>query len=1733
MTKLKRILSVLMVIALLAGSMTGLDLACVEPITKAEAAVYKDAVDLTAGDPYYVMTVETGVTPGTDVLYFTVRYVDDNNDVRTDFIFPNAGALKEGYELVEKLMTEAGLVSPAARKRSLMKSEMNVETPDILKGVDKSLQSNTVDEFFFATNYPMKEVVGIDVCVAAGKKSWYCGDISVYRVNYLRGIDMIGYYSSQYFIDFDGTMIARAPLDRNIQSDEKYGVVARFREDSSNYILETVNTFANTKDESGAEAPVDTHHPFVTNYAAKIDIAQSNGAGIAGFIQDAQSHKSIKGLFGSSVFPESLTLYIKYKDMGGIRREAYIPVCTNLICYLIDQLNAGDKCLYGIGQDSDSIVIPITLPGIEIKDNDNRALEELNLYYSQNYAKAACEISYTVSAKTVERDADEFVAIGGFQILRNMPDVSIDDENNRLKVNFDRNDVMMYYVSNDYSGTKIVYSDAFTAGKDDIHRDISKVNYLNLGNVLISYQAKAKDADRIEFKPSLKGDSYLITLGIDDYAKNAETLNNITVYFNYVDIDGNDVKSQSFSVKEGVDSFYGAWATTKGQNNGQGAYQIKSVQGGVLQFIANIADVSKFISINVKVEKEGWEGSSSDDLALKSVEVHKFVPGGLGGIKYKYDKTGVLVNGSASNWELEREFSLLENKYGAYYAEEKKAVLFIPGNAQELFFAENERVEQEDVVDWYEYTNSMSFAATQTDMGYTKRRETYRITVDVPSDKNNDNLVGDSGSKNQFYFKLLFETGDSSGYVLANQQLSSDCFNSGRKETFYIYTNYDYGEVIGIKIIPDAQQANSDIYDKLKINDVIVTRLDKQNSKNWICHINDWVGIDYYDDGASMSAKGQASKSEAEVARTYSVTSTSYDVNLMFEIGTEGYGIVDRPLTGSMYATIEYRDVNNALQTQQVDVYSEMYAYMDMVENRNKDNDAAVIDPYTMLLPGTDSVFTLSLSKVKKLVSIEFKAYNATEDSAWDCRGVKVSQIIGGTGGLYLNAAGLRVRDYDTRTIADTDNEGVKNLSVGRNDLNGKSIKYNFRSDEIVFVRETNAVDNNDLISDDSLNFYVHVMNTEDNPTYPFRMRDNAGNTKYDMSLNLRYSYNAGMRGNRTSLIDVQKMAYSTQSHLFYCSVDVKGLRDIINFGLKALVEDSNKLLSVNSSVLVDYVVAEHVRNGAVIATYEIDLDGTDITSVDDLSWKPKRSSGSMAGLSQKLVLSLDGNTQTQTLSGTNTDVISDVSVALRYKSSYARKVGNETVYTTTAKYLSTLNQDESKYTIRPHQLLEIEYNQNYVDEIVGIEIVNFGDATAFADAAAVTQCNDASGNIVKAYSYYGENELGDEETKQRIDLLKCFDKVEPESCKDIPTVGFMQLTVKTGSSEENFDKVGVHTPLKAIVSWADEAGNNHIFDACDDIGEYIVEGKGIMPNESAVINIPLQYYSMLHSITLIPYDPNFDVPVEWLPESVGVKVINPKNGTVAEYTTDIGTVVTGCKDVNGFSGGYRKNYATIAFGGSIAYKYTSQEGANSEFGENFADGMSIKVDSGSCVVLEATSANSKLATDKDKFIRGSYEDIDVTVRELYLEGTTEQSALVNGNVKLYTRRGGFYEEIMPNIGYADNRPVISKIEFAANAVSTADVTYLLTLTSVEFPEKSIEFKITVAGLPEEIVDIGTDVLDETTNKQTGTDDTTNPGEQSAGGEGESGEGIQQPEESKQSAEEPTTTTSGNNEDTL
>ena len=193
----------------------------------------------------------------------------------------------------------------------------------------------------------------------------------------------------------------------------------------------------------------------------------------------------------------------------------------------------------------------------------------------------------------------------------------------------------------------------------------------------------------------------------------------------------------------------------------------------------------------------------------------------------------------------------------------------------------------DELYDWDKISQSMTKKESGLGLDFAKVRREYAVVASVASTGANE----ECGSKEKFYFQLLFENG-SSGVVLANTQLPADGFRTGTDEVFFIRTNRDYGELQSVRIIP--MPVGEGTFDKLKLDNITVSETDATGiSEKWMIEDIGWIGSE----GADYNAESEKEdRTIADISNVYGVTGQGTTVNLLVCLATTDFSYKDELL---------------------------------------------------------------------------------------------------------------------------------------------------------------------------------------------------------------------------------------------------------------------------------------------------------------------------------------------------------------------------------------------------------------------------------------------------------------------------------------------------------------------------------------------------------------------------------------------------------------------------------------------------------------------------------------------------------------------------------------------------------------------------------------------------------------------------------------------------------------------
>ena len=1392
-------------------------LVCLFPSVTAVAAGGTSVEDL------YLLRVDTGTASGKNVMFLGVRFTDETGRERTEYIFPHEGDLAASYALA------ASYGSPNERldtvKTATKYSTVGYRDRD-------GLCADSTDYYLFSPHYPVQKILGVDIFMryptdGSVSNGWTCRGIYLYEVNEMFGLGMAGYYSNDYFVRFRGKLLGSLKSDTDVvdftlnKSDMLYRAG---REEYSGYeFVEPAMgeaSYSNVGDEG--------------EYLLRIDLADVYDGGIEALASELKDNKRL-------MYPvETLTAVITYLDCYGKPRCVSLPVVTSTLGWAVESgMLEPSLPISGVAQQGESLIFPCDLPdfdslygfrlvyGLQAADVAG-VVADLGMRGTERLQAAQKESFFLSGVSLYGRDAIEKVHRGSSPAS--------------LALYVEEDCKPLYYYT-----APMVTGDQITAGGTDIS--------------VRAYQSGAS------LKPVSTAETFVVKITTDDMAA-AATTEDLELAVTYLATDGSVKTSQPISLREAAREFYGYWPGA----NGDVSYLAGVSAGRTLVVPIRIEDVQQFRSATFSMDsraQDDWQMSEIMIFYPKSIEKRRIV----------WEDIGI------SNRTITREFDDTDSARVAWYpnpgdvtaaGESGPEKLYLNGknNRKTVYFSGagggrgngGTTKEESSYVNWSDIQYSMSYREALQDLGFTRTAATYTVNVEVAS---NDGIGAsdDCGSSNLFYFKLIFENG-CSGFVLANQQLTSDGFRAGRTETFYISTNEDYGALSAVAIIPETESDsdNRDIFDKLNIRKITVTKVDGKTSREagdsadvgglsqfWTVDDVGWIGIEYFDKGAESTVSGREGRTEGELSRVYGVTQSGYAINLLFSVTTGSY---DKHITdvdyvpgakypqyeGTLTATIEYYDSDYILRTADVDVARAMYEYAEMTPKYLTDKEGtqlsnACVDPGFMLRAGHTDRFIVNLPDVKQVVKIRFDACGLVS-TTWNVDSVTVDQITS-DGVLQLTTRGEYQRTNQVEALCQsTSTIGYKLKTVApdrKDDILGEEQELPVR-----FSNGTIEIESQDGIwstsirreptnRNDSINLYVYMDGDSSSATSIW---------DYEMNAAIQYS-----QGSAPYQLAVSGMQKDIQRNMFYAT----GLRADGLTGIDVLTLCADSYERVNAPA--ERVVVQHVRSGVIISTHVIDCNGLSLSLRQEL-YPGEYNSASMQGNQLVQLCFSPEMTESVELSPEKRDV----AVAIRYKT--VNDLGN-TYYTSRYVYLTDIKDmvgdtEVSRYgTITPGMIVELPFDESCVSEIVGVVVASVGKVDATVDSACVgvyATSGDQKGELIDWYNFAEPKTLS--ATPQAMSATE--ETVVPILMRF--TTNENAKILSSGSDSSNA------APIRMALTYINsETG------ACEtasfaDIRDYLVDGS-FTADESgagtATIRFFMKNVDSIRYITLEPYTVN------------------------------------------------------------------------------------------------------------------------------------------------------------------------------------------------------------------------------------------------------------------------------------
>ena len=756
-----------------------------------------------AADSTYLFEVTTGVrtTKGDEdkIDFFIITYTTESSGTKTvsKFLFPAKDGWKKTYDTLAALNNEQAALDAEIEKTYGYKGAE-------LGGNKSRFQSYSTDQYLFTTPEPIKEIRRVQF-FAGDSGSWNCRAMRIFHVTDLGGLYRSNTATNGCYIDFTGDLIAEGTMsaDRSVSWNNDQLITTRAQQTAS-----ATDIALRTSGFSAASAHHARQKDAGKTLALRFDFADTYGAGLEALGAMSTSGNKLTNMG----LAETMAVTLYYVDSYGLEHAAKIPAVLNAAEYTKGLLSSGDrsKAIAGFAQQGECMVLGVFLPdfvslvankGVTVTLGAAEARSALGLTAVNGRPGGEAGTLRTNRISLSENDPASYVTMAVYDLSKASVSASVEDSTIRYR----------------FSGDPIYYQPVANAGGNTLRvgeNRISLTEYTH-GKLLA---------------PRDKTERYLLELTTDEVT-GAGTKDDILMRINWTDLEGNAKFSDTLNLRELSRDFNGWWYGTVNGSAGAAdiAYYKGVAAGKTLRFFVPLQNVKTITDIKVWMSESGthddWQMS---DLTISTVS--------------SFDKRGVTwqafsYEGVSANLSFDRK--VVGSEVYRYSQITENPALVQQGADEETSVGPNRPgggggsggssgsggsgtwpagidVTEPKKVDWSKIRYSMTYQEASQELGFGKERYLYAVTVHVAGNSEATAEDGDCGSKNLFYFRLVFKSG-TSGFVLANQQLASDGFIAGASQTFYISTNQDYGDVTAVQIIPEDLSENSDMFDKLNI----------------------------------------------------------------------------------------------------------------------------------------------------------------------------------------------------------------------------------------------------------------------------------------------------------------------------------------------------------------------------------------------------------------------------------------------------------------------------------------------------------------------------------------------------------------------------------------------------------------------------------------------------------------------------------------------------------------------------------------------------------------------------------------------------------------------------------------------------------------------------------------------------------------------------------------------------
>lgn len=1240
-------------------------------------------------------------------------------------------------------------------------------------------QAYQTDQYLFDLPVEIKTVEQVQM-FAGGSGSWSCQAIRLFRVDEVGGLYRSNDASGDGYIDFAGELLAECSVNNSID-----------------WTSDKLFTFAMTTGFRDGQRTHALQHDGQKTLAVRFDFADAYGAGLESLATSKDN--TIRGMGPV----ETAALTLRYTDRYGAVRETSVAGILNAAEWAIAKGAKNSESFTGLAQQGETLTVGVFLPdydtlylnsGVTLTLGASEAEKVLN--FKTTGGKSRRSASESDTADVVTTAIYELTGKNGTVEVA----AAIDSGSGALRYQF-TGDPSAYHMATTVSGEQLKIG----------------ANRIQLRN----YEHGSR------LTPPDKTNRYLIELDTDTVV-GAGTTDDILMNIAYTDLTGNNKDTGDISIRSYALDFYGYWQGSRDEIG----YYANIAEGKTLRFFVPIQSVREITDVTVRV-------SGNDDWQLKDLRIYTVTSFDRRAVTWK----GVSVNGITSDRRFDRsvagelKFTLSKVFPNPILVRPDSGPISVgPKNTGGIDMTSKTNA------DWSQLRYSMSYEEASQNLGFSKSRCEYTVIVKVQKDIVTDALYGDCGSKNLFYFRLIFRNG-SSAFVLANQQLNADGFRAGKEETFDISTNQDYGDVVAVQIVPDDLSGNSDMYDKLNIEYIEVTRHSNSAlTPTWTIHNVGWIGIDYHDDAETQSIIGRDGRSAEEMTHVYTVDGNSYSANLLVTITTARYNDNEPQFKGTLSAEVHYDKTSLPDQrTTVADVVKLMNEYTGHTYSEMMDGQQ-VSDPSRMFRAEHTDRFVLSLKDIKTIRNIEFfaRGVNAT---TWNIASVTVG-LINGEGTIVINRNGEYEQTYASgegitaQTTCTSEMTPAYHQYVPR--LNStdppQAIDVYFHEMEVDLSPDAKqwsaTIARAPASENDTLNIYLF-------PTAGEMVAQTSG---YDLNMIVQYT-DAWAKQQQAATGIMNKVIYNNRPVFYATGVNAKGLTTINTAYIQA------ESAAMTTMVGIDRGLVQQVRNGVVINEWDLACG----VGIADLGI-PLGTRTTATNERQRLRLQLGADTDTVLLEAGKTDL----AVAMWYRGDDPLGLEQRTQYV----YLT----DNKAYSeLHAGQLIELEFSQCNVAEITGISIATVGTFHASVDAAwmddrEISKTGSGTARIKGEYSF-----------AQPMAVTNVPYRIGPG---DTP-VSLLALTLNTDKATENVSG-GTSGPVRMALGYYDPYGDLRSVTYPDARIYMTGEDRTFRADSTATLRLLVSDMAELRWVELEPYRLNADgtsAKATWNLKSLGAKL--------------------------------------------------------------------------------------------------------------------------------------------------------------------------------------------------------------------------------------------------------------------